>query len=149
MRQSNEQDNIQKSQHGEADHLISTLNAVKGVARRRGSRAKKGTEAIEKVMVGEVFNYPMVRNQIWLILVVVAFIIVYVAVRYQCQQDIIEIDKLETQLKDAKYRALSSSSELTEKTRATHILKMLKGSEDSMLHVPIQPPYIIKVKENR
>lgn len=108
----------------------------------------KGRGALRKVVVGEMLNDPIVRNQVWVILLAVLFIVVYVAVRYQCQQDMIAIDKLEKELKDAKYRALSSSSELTEKSRETHILDILKNSPDSTLHVPELPPFIIQVPDN-
>ena len=77
----------------------------------------------------------------------VVFCIVYVAIRYQCQQDMLTIDKLEKELLDAKYKALSSSSTLTEKCRESHVLDALKQNKDSLLHVADQPPYIINVAE--
>ena len=89
----------------------------------------------------------MVRRQIWLFVLMVIFTVVYVAFRYQCQQDMIAIDKLEKEVLDAKYRALSCSSTLTEKCRESHVLKALKQNKDSLLHVPTQPPYIINVPE--
>ena len=89
----------------------------------------------------------MVRRQIWLFVLLVVFCIVYVAVRYQCQQDMLTIDKLEKELLDAKYKALSSSSTLTEKCRESHVLDALKQNKDSLLHVADQPPYIINVAE--
>ena len=88
-----------------------------------------------------------VRSQIWLFVLIVAFTIVYVAFRYQCQQDMIKIDKLEGQLKDAKFKALSSSSTLTEKCRESRVLELLKENKDSLLHQADQPPYIIEVPE--
>ena len=78
---------------------------------------------------------------------IVAFTIVYVAFRYQCQQDLLNIDRLENQLKDAKFKALSSSSTLTEKCRESHVLDILKQNKDSLLHQADQPPYIIQVPE--
>ncbi len=89
----------------------------------------------------------MVRRQIWLFVLMVVFCIVYVAIRYQCQQDMLTIDKLEKELLDAKYKALSSSSTLTEKCRESHVLDALKQNKDSLLHVADQPPYIINVAE--
>ena len=89
----------------------------------------------------------MVRSQIWLFVLIVLFSIVYVAFRYQCQQDMITIDRLEGELKDAKYRALSSSSTLTEKCRESRVLEILKQNKDSLLHQADQPPYIIQVPE--
>jgi len=80
--------------------------------------------------------------------VLVAFFsIIYVAFRYQCQQDMIKIDQLETELKDAKFKALSSSSILTEKCRESHVLNYLKQNEDSLLHQADQPPFIIELPE--
>jgi len=73
--------------------------------------------------------------------------VVYVAVRYQCQQDMILIDKMEGQLKDAKYKALSSSSTLTERCRESQVLKVLRENHDSLLRISDQPPYIINIPE--
>jgi cell division protein FtsL len=89
----------------------------------------------------------MVRSQIWLFVLIVAFTIVYVAFRYQCQQDMQAIDRLETQLKDAKNKALAASSTLTEKCRESHVLDILKQNKDSLLHIADQPPYIIQLPE--
>ena len=89
----------------------------------------------------------MVRRQIWLFVLMVVFTILYVAFRYQCQQDMIAIDKLEKEVLDAKYKALSSSSTLTEKCRESHVLEALKHNKDSLLHIADQPPYIINVPE--
>ena len=91
----------------------------------------------------------MVRSQLWLFVLIVGFTIVYVAFRYQCQQDMILIDKLEKKLKDAKYRALASSSELTERCRESHVLELLKTNKDSTIQVADQPPYIIKIDGKR
>jgi hypothetical protein len=57
------------------------------------------------------------------------------------------IDKLEKELLDAKYKALSSFSTLTEKCRESHVLDALKQNKDSLLHIADQPPYIINVAE--
>jgi hypothetical protein len=59
----------------------------------------------------------------------------------------ITIDKLERDLMDAKFKALSSSSTLTEKCRESHVLDVLKQNQDSLLHQADQPPYIIEVPE--
>ena len=105
------------------------------------------TLTLRKILGGDILNAQLVRSQIWLVVLIVLVPIVYVALRYQCQQDMIAIDKLETELKDAKYKALSSSSALTERCRESHILEMLKNNADSLLHPAEQPPYIINVPE--
>lgn len=100
-----------------------------------------------KIIGGDILSTNIVRGQIWLFMLIVVFTIIYVAFRYQCQQDMIAIDKLETELKDAKYKALSSSSTLTERCRESHVLEFLKNRRDSLLHPSDQPPYIINVPE--
>ena len=102
---------------------------------------------LRTILGGDLLTSEMVRSQIWLFVLIVAFSTVYVAFRYQCQQDMLTIDKMEQQLKDAKFRALSSSSRLTEKCRESHVLEILKQNNDSLLHQADQPPYIIEVPE--
>ena len=100
---------------------------------------------LRKILGGDILSTDIIRKQIWLILIVVLFIVVYISNRYKCQQDLILIDNLTEQLKDAKYRALSSSSDLTQQTRESKVLEKLKASSDSTLHIATQPPYIINV----
>ena len=102
---------------------------------------------LRTILGGDLLTSEMVRSQIWLFVLIVAFSIVYVAFRYQCQQDMLTIDKMEQQLKDAKFRALSSSSRLTEKCRESHVLEILKQNKDSLLHQADQPPYRVEVPE--
>ena len=102
---------------------------------------------LRTILGGDFLTAEMVRHQIWLIVLIVLFAIVYVAFRYQCQQDMIAIDKMEEELLDAKYKALSSSSTLTEKCRESHVMDALRNNKDSVLHVADQPPYIINIPE--
>ena len=102
---------------------------------------------LRTILGGDFLTADMVRRQIWLFVLMVIFCIAYVAVRYQCQQDLLTIDKLENELMDAKYKALTSSSTLTEKCRESHVLDALKQNKDSLLHIADQPPYIINVPE--
>lgn len=107
-----------------------------------------GSLTLRKILGGDILSASMVRSQIWLLLLIVLFITVSVAFRYQCQQDILEIAQLEKRLTDVKYKALSSSSQLTERCRESHVLKMLQQNKDSLLHISTQPPYIVTVPED-
>ena len=102
---------------------------------------------LRKILGGDILSAEMVRHQIWLFILVVLFTIVYVAIRYQCQQDMIKIDRMEKELTDAKYKALSSSSILTEKCRESHVLEVLRMNSDSLLQASERPPYIINVPD--
>lgn len=120
--------------------------AIRESAREDDPKPSQGL-TLRKILGGDFLTAQFVKSQIWLFVLVVVFVVVYVAFRYQCQQDMITIDRLEGELKDAKYKALSSSSTLTERCRESHILEMLKNNEDSLLHPADQPPYIINVPE--
>ena len=114
---------------------------------REDDNVPVGTLTLRKILGGDVLSADLVRRNIWLVVLIVFFTVVYVASRYQCQQDMILIDKMEGELKDAKYKALSSSSTLTERSRESQVLKVLRQNNDSLLHISDQPPYIIKVPE--
>ena len=123
-----------------------TLKKIKETATEEDPHPS-GSLNLRTILGGDLLTTEMVRSQIWLFVFIVALAIVYVAFRYQCQQDLIKIDKMENELKDAKYKALSSSSTLTEKCRESRVLDLLKQNKDSLLHQADQPPYIIEVPE--
>lgn len=106
------------------------------------------TFSLKKILGGDILSTSFMHRQVWLFLLIALFIVVYIANRYSCQQDIIHIDALQKELKDAKYRALSSNSKLTEKSRQSNVLEMLKDNKDSTLKLPSQPPYMITVPDN-
>ena len=103
---------------------------------------------LRTILGGDILYAEVLRKQLLTITIIVFFAIIYIAFRYQCQQDMITIDKLEVRLKDAKYKALSSSSTLTERCRESHVLELLKSNKDSLLKVSEQPPYIINIPDN-
>ena len=105
--------------------------------------------SLRKILGGDILSAAIIRRQVWLILLIVFFMIIYVSNRYSCQQDIIEIDKLHQQLTDAKYKALSSESELTELSRESNVLEMLKDNKDSVLKIASQPPYFIEIPKGQ
>lgn len=127
------------------EQIESAIKIIKERAREDDS--KSSSLSLREILGGDILNTQVVRSQIWLILLIMGFIFAYVALRYQCQQDFIAIDKLEKKLKDAKYKALTSSSTLTEKCRESRVLEELKNNKDSLLKIADQPPYIITVPE--
>ena len=102
---------------------------------------------LRKILGGDILTAQIIRRQIWLVILIVFFVIIYISNRYNIQNDIIELDKLQKELQDTKYKALSTSSQITEKSRESNVLDMLKHSKDSTLHIATQPPYIINVPE--
>ena len=123
----------------------STLQKIKEKASEDDSTST-GTKRFRDILGGD-YLWMLARNQIWTIILVVLFITAYIAVRYQCQQDVIDISQLERQLVDAKRKAMSSSSNLTKMCRKSNVLQVLKQNNDSTLHISQRPPYLINVPE--
>jgi hypothetical protein len=147
-----EEQRIEKSVSTKEDHSemkAQTKNTIQKIKEKvqEDDPRPSSTMTLRTILGGDFLTAEMVRHQIWLIILIVIFTIVYVAFRYQCQQDLITIDKKEKELLDAKYKALSSSSTLTEKCRESHVLDALKNNKDSVLKISDQPPYIINIPE--
>lgn len=119
-------------------------NAIEDQA-REDERPLASNFTLKKILGGDIFSAHLLRNNIGLIVVVVLFIIIYISNRYSVQKDLIEIDRLQKELSDAKYRSLSSSSQLTERSRESHVLEILKTNKDSVLKISSRPPFIINV----
>lgn len=131
----------------EAAEIDKSLSEVIREQATEDEAPQSRTFSLRKILGGDVLSTSFMRRQIWLFLLIALFIVVYIANRYSCQQDIIEIDALQKELKDAKYKALSSNSKLTEESRQSNVLDMLKNNKDSTLKLPTQPPYIITVPD--
>lgn len=120
---------------------------AKQVAEDDGFVLNSSTVTLRKILGGDILTSKVMRRQIWLILLIVFFLIIYISNRYSVQKDLIEIAALQDSLQNAKYRALSSNSLITEKSRESHVLELLKNNKDSTLKIASQPPYIINVPE--
>lgn len=102
---------------------------------------------LRQIIGGEMLQTGVMRKNVGLMVVVGLFLFVSVTNRYSVQEKLKEINRLEAKLSDAKYRALSTGSKYTEKTRQSYVLQALRNSKDSVLKIPEQPPYKIQVPE--
>lgn len=143
-----EEPTIEEQEQQPLEQPSSTMAKIERTA-VEAEQANAGQLSLRTILGGDILTAQLVKSQIWLFLLIVVFVIVYVAFRYQCQQDMLDIDKLEKELVDAKYKALSSSSSLTEKCRESRVLQLLKANRDSVLHTTEQPPFIINVPEEQ
>lgn len=134
----------------EADDKHEEGKSLADIIRERANEVERqplGSLTLKSIVGGDILATTAVRKQIGVIMLIVLFMLVYISDRYSCQQSLIQIDKLNEELNDAKAKALSSSSKLTEKSRESRVLEMLQACKDSTLHISSQPPYIINVPE--
>lgn len=102
---------------------------------------------LNKILGGEFLTIRSLRKHIKFIALIMFFIILYVSNRYSCDKQRIQISALTKELEETKFKAMSSTSDLTRVSRESNVLNMLKQNKDSVLHIPSQPPYIINVLE--
>ena len=141
-----EEKNIQEELKAKEQKALSKLKEIRQNV-SEDDTVPVGALTLRKILGGDILSAQMVRSQVWLIMLIVLFVTVYVASRYQCQQDMLDISQQEKELANAKYKALSSSSTLTERCRESQVLKVLRESHDSLLRISDQPPYIINIPE--
>lgn len=101
---------------------------------------------IRNIFIGEFLNVEFVKRNRLLLLVVFFILMHYVHNRYSMQRKIVEIDKLKKERLDARYEALSVSSELTVRTRQSKLEDYI-GDTENGVKVPNQPPYVIKTEK--
>ncbi len=108
-----------------------------------------GELSFKSVLGGDILGSKFFLKQILFVVFCVVLMLLYTANRYSSQQDAILIDELRTKLQDVKYNVMTQSSELMNFTRQSNIEKLLRQTNDSTLHNPTTPPYLIKtVGEN-
>lgn len=113
------------------------------------------TEAVEESphtfsiarTLGGVIVARYVQRQIGVVLLSCLFIVIYISNRYVCQKLIVEIDKTESKVEKARFKATVCTSELTERSRESNVMDLLNSYGDSTLAIPVDPPYLIKVEE--
>ena len=95
------------------------------------------------VFGGSILTENVIINNMRFFIVLLIVIFVFISHRYTYLQKMSEIEKLQRELKDAKYESLTISSNLTEASRQTEIEKLIfnYGLEIKISNEPI---YYIK-----
>ncbi|MBQ5834454.1 MAG: hypothetical protein IIW37_00150 [Bacteroidaceae bacterium] len=96
------------------------------------------------VLGGEILAGGWLRKQFGMIVLITICTIVYISNRYSCQQEMITAGDLVDTLLDRKYKALTCSSELLEKTLRSNVEE---GLADSTIQTSTTPHYSIKAHE--
>ena len=130
-----------------ADEQKPSLKEVIEEHAREDERPDSSKVTLRTILGGDILTAKFLREQLGLILLIAAFVIVYVSFRYNSQKSMLEIDRLNKELVEARYRTLSLSSILTEQCRESRVQNLLKETSDSTLHAADQPPYIVNIPE--
>jgi hypothetical protein len=97
---------------------------------------------VNELLDGSFLTKDIIRRNLKLILLMVALIFIYISNHYAVIMKLSDIDNLEEELSEAKYEALTRSSELMHESRQSSIREQIQakglGLEDATM-----PPYTI------
>lgn len=100
--------------------------------------------SLRSILGGDILAGSWFRRNIWFMLLLVGMMIFYVNNRYACQEALIEQTRLSDTLVDRRYKVLTCSSELKEKTRRGEVEENLR---DTALGTSTTPLYRIELDE--
>jgi hypothetical protein len=90
------------------------------------------------LMSGKILTTPFFRKQLLLFILLCGIAVFYIDNRFTCEQQIAKINRLQEQLINAKYEALTTSSMLMQLSRESQVAAMVqtKGMD---LQESVQP----------
>lgn len=145
------------SENSEENEKGTPLNSLRGVLGNKTLEDVIEREAKEEQdtsspfslsrTLGGVIISRFIRRQIGVVILIGVFIIIYISLRYMCQKKLVEIDRTETKIVNARYKATVCTSKLTEASRESNVLKRLAECGDSTLTIADEPPYLIRIEE--
>jgi hypothetical protein len=94
------------------------------------------------LLSGNILTAPFFRKQLMLFILLCGIAVFYIDNRFTCEQQIATINRLEEQLTNAKYEALTTSSTLTQLSRQSQVAAMIKA-KGMDLHESTQPEIIV------
>lgn len=117
-----------------------TANKIK----KSGNRKGRYRVFFNELLDGSFMTKDVMRRNAGLMLLLVGLIIVYISNHYAVIMRLSEIDSLQKELTEAKYEALTRTSDLMRESRQSFIQNLIsqKGLE---LEVSKTPPYTISI----
>lgn len=100
-------------------------------------------KTLRSIIGGDVLAGWLRRNK-WFIVLLIIYTLVYISNRYAIQQEMIESNHLADTLLDRRYKALTQSSLLLERSLRSNIEGNLR---DTAIVTSTESPYVIKAKE--
>jgi len=110
---------------------------------QKQTRKKEKRLSLLYILGGGILKEDFILKHTKMIVLVVVLIFFFIGNRYTCMQKLREIDRLQQQLRDVRFEALSISSELTGHSRQSQI-ELLIEEQGIELEVAKTPPYELR-----
>lgn len=135
-----EQTAAEQEEQAEEERVLSGLEKLKQLD-EEDTRVKV---SLRTILGGDILTGSWFRKNFFFILFLVGLTIIYISNRYAYQQEQIEATKLADTLLDRRYKSLTRSSQLLEKTLRSRVEDDLL---DSTLQTAMEPSYILKTSD--
>lgn len=103
-------------------------------------KKKENRFSILYVLGGGILKEDFIIKHTRLVVLLVILVFFFIGNRYTCMQKLREIDRLQQQLRDVRFEALSISSELTGNSRQSQIESLIE-EQGIELEVAKNPPF--------
>lgn len=108
--------------------------------RQQKRRKKENRFSLLYILGGGILKEDFIVKHTRMIVLVVILVFFFIGNRYTCMQKLREIDRLQQELRDVRFEALSISSELTGHSRQSQI-ELLIEEQGIELETAKNPPY--------
>lgn len=135
-----EQTAAEQEEQAEEERVLRGLEKLKQLD-EEDTRVKV---SLRTILGGDILTGSWFRKNFFFILFLVGLTIIYISNRYAYQQEQIEATKLADTLLDRRYKSLTRSSQLLEKTLRSRVEGDLL---DSTLQTAMEPSYILKTSD--
>lgn len=109
---------------------------------KKKAKRKEKRLSLLYILGGGILKEDFIVKHTKMIVLIVVLIFFFIGNRYTCMQKLREIDRLQQQLRDVRFEALSISSELTGHSRQSQI-ELLIEEQGIELEAAKTPPYEI------
>lgn len=111
---------------------------------KKGNRKASYKIFLNELLDGSFMTKDVMRRNAGLMLLMVGLIIVYISNHYAVIMKLSEMDSLQKELTEAKYEALTRTSDLMRESRQSFVQDMLT-QKGLLLEVSKTPPYTIAI----
>lgn len=107
---------------------------------RKRKKKKEKRLSLLYVLGGGILKEDFITKHTSMLVLIVVLVFFFIGNRYSCMQKLKEIDRLQQELKDVRFEALSISSELTGNSRQSQV-ELLIEQQGVELEVAKTPPF--------
>ncbi|MDF1548947.1 MAG: FtsL-like putative cell division protein [Bacteroidales bacterium] len=108
---------------------------------------KKANFNIKQFLSGNILVQESIRKHLWYILFVVLLSVIYINNKYKTESILVDIIRLQGEVKELRDRSVSYASELMSISRESEVLKIIERKNVDLKELKL-PPQKIVVKKN-